>query len=51
MPHQTISVVIDRPVEDVFAVLSDVERTASWHQAGVEEHWSSSHRSEWDRPE
>lgn len=41
MPHRTISVVIDRPIPEVFSVLSDVEKTASWHPAGVEERWTS----------
>lgn len=32
---------IRRPVSDVFAVVSDVEKTSSWHPATVEEYWSS----------
>ena len=35
------SVTIGRPVEDVFAVLSDVEKTATRHPATVEEYWTS----------
>ncbi len=41
MPRGALSVTIRRPIEDVFAVLSDVEKTSSWHPAGVEESWSS----------
>lgn len=32
---------IGRNSEDVFAVLSDVEKTAQWHPATIEEHWTS----------
>ena len=39
--HRRTSVTIGRPVEDVFAVLSDVEKTAAWHPATVEEYWTS----------
>jgi len=41
MLHRTISAVIDRPVRDVFGLLSDVEKTPVWHPAGVEERWTS----------
>lgn len=32
---------ITRPIEDVFAVLSDVEKTSSWYPAEVTEYWIS----------
>ena len=35
------TVTIDRPVEDVFAVLTDVEQTGDWFPGDVEEHWTS----------
>ena len=35
------SVVIDRPIEDVFAVLTDVEKTGVWFPGEVKEHWTS----------
>jgi uncharacterized protein YndB with AHSA1/START domain len=35
-------IVIDRPIEDVFAVLTNVENTARWWPGNVEEHWTSS---------
>ena len=41
MPRGALSVTIHRPVEEVFAVLSDVEKTSVWHPATVEEYWSS----------
>jgi uncharacterized protein YndB with AHSA1/START domain len=34
-------ITIARPIGDVFAVLTDVEHTASWFPADVEEHWTS----------
>jgi len=34
-------IVIERPIEDVFAVLTNVENTARWFPADVEEHWTS----------
>lgn len=33
------SITVERPIEDVFAVLSDVEKTAMWHPSTVEERW------------
>ena len=39
--QQRTSVAIERNVEDVFAVLSDVEKTATWHPNTVEEYWTS----------
>lgn len=38
MLRGSAAVTICRPVEDVFSVLSDVEKTALWHPATVEEH-------------
>ena len=35
------SVVIQRPVEEVFAVLTNVELTGRWYPARVEEWWTS----------
>jgi uncharacterized protein YndB with AHSA1/START domain len=39
MAGVTSSISIRRPVEDVFAVLTDVEKTGRWFPADVEEHW------------
>jgi uncharacterized protein YndB with AHSA1/START domain len=41
MSRVSVSATIGRPIEDVFAVLTDVEQTASWFPADVEEHWTS----------
>ena len=41
MPRGTASIEIDRPVEDVFAVLSDVGQTALWYPTVIEERWTS----------
>lgn len=35
------SIVIHRPIADVFAVLTDVEKTGTWFPGKVEEHWTS----------
>jgi len=35
------TIVIDRPIEEVFAVLTDVELTGRWFPWDVEEHWTS----------
>jgi uncharacterized protein YndB with AHSA1/START domain len=35
------SIVINRPIEDVFAVLTNVENTGKWFPAEVEEWWTS----------
>jgi uncharacterized protein YndB with AHSA1/START domain len=32
---------IRRPIEDVFAVLTDVEQTCKWFPGNVEEHWTT----------
>jgi uncharacterized protein YndB with AHSA1/START domain len=37
----TNRITIQRPIEDVFAVLTDVEQTATWFPGDVEEHWTS----------
>ncbi len=37
----TNRIAIRRPIEDVFAVLTDVERTGTWFPGDVEEHWTS----------
>jgi uncharacterized protein YndB with AHSA1/START domain len=36
-----VSIEIARPVEDVFAVLTDATKTGRWFPADVEEHWTS----------
>jgi uncharacterized protein YndB with AHSA1/START domain len=36
-----VSVTIARPLEDVFAVLTDVEKTHLWAAPSVEEHWTT----------
>lgn len=35
------SIAIDRPIEDVFAILTDVEKTGIWFPGDVKEHWTS----------
>jgi carbon monoxide dehydrogenase subunit G len=35
------SIVINRPIEDVFAVLTNVENTGKWFPGNVEEWWTS----------
>jgi len=34
-------ITIRRPIEDVFAILTDVEKTRIWFPGDVEEHWTS----------
>jgi hypothetical protein len=41
MSSVTNRITIRRPIEDVFAVLTDVERTGTWYPGDVEEHWTS----------
>src|SRR4029077_13260299 len=41
MPTTTNSITIRRPIEDVFAILTDVENTGKWFPGNVEEHWTS----------
>jgi carbon monoxide dehydrogenase subunit G len=35
------AITINRPIDDVFAVLTDVEKTGRWFPGGVEEWWTS----------
>lgn len=42
MARMTRHITIKRPIEDVFAVLTDVEKTGTWFPGNVEEHWTSS---------
>lgn len=39
MGESQASVVIRRPLEDVWAVLTDAEKTPAWSASAVEEHW------------
>ena len=41
MATVTNTIVIQRPIEDVFRGLTNVENTARWFPANVEEHWTS----------
>jgi carbon monoxide dehydrogenase subunit G len=41
MPRVTNSIAISRSIEDVFAVLTDVENTGKWFPGNVEERWTS----------
>ena len=41
MSSVTNRTTIHRPIEDVFAVLTDVEKTGIWFPGDVEEHWTS----------
>lgn len=41
MAKATSRITIQRSVEDVFAVLTDVEQTGRWFPVDVEEHWTS----------
>ena len=41
MSSSTNRITIHRPIEDVFAVLTDVEKTGTWFPGDVEEHWTS----------
>jgi uncharacterized protein YndB with AHSA1/START domain len=41
MSRTTNRITISRPIEDVFAVLTDVEKTGIWFPGDVEEHWTS----------
>jgi len=41
VPPVINSITIARPIEDVFVVLTDVERTGTWFPGDVEEHWTS----------
>ena len=41
MSSVTNRITIRRAIQDVFAVLTDVERTAAWFPGDVQEHWTS----------
>ncbi len=41
MASVTNTITIRRPIEDVFAVLTNVENTGKWFPGNVEEHWTS----------
>ena len=41
MARASASITIARPIEEVFAVLTDVEKTGRWFPGDVEEHWTS----------
>jgi len=41
MSTVTNRITIHRPIEDVFAVLTNVENTGTWFPWQVEEHWAS----------
>lgn len=41
MPTGKSGITINRSVEDVFAILTNVEKTGTWFPGNVEEHWTS----------
>lgn len=41
MSSVTNRITIGRPIEAVFAILTDVEKTGLWYPGDVEEHWTS----------
>ena len=41
MPSATNRITIARPIDDVFAVLTDVEKSGLWFPGDVEERWTS----------
>ncbi len=41
MSRVTNRITIRRPIEDVFAVLTDVENARTWFPGDVEEHWTT----------
>jgi carbon monoxide dehydrogenase subunit G len=41
MASTSSSITIRRPIDDVFAVLTDVENAGSWFPGDVREHWTS----------
>ena len=41
MASITNTISIRRPIDDVFAVLTNVENTGKWFPGNVEEHWTS----------
>ncbi len=53
MSSVTNRITIRRAIEDVFAVLTDVEKTGIWFPGDVDEHWTSPPRTvvtEYDPP-
>lgn len=41
MSRVVSTISIARPIDDVFEVLTDVEKTSAWFPGDVEEHWTS----------
>lgn len=41
MSRTSSSITIRRPIDEVFAVLTDVEQTGTWFPGNVVEHWTS----------
>ena len=41
MSSVTNRITIGRPIDDVFAVMTDVDKTGTWFPGDVEEHWTS----------
>ena len=41
MTQSVSEITIERPIEDVFAVLTDVEKTGLWFPGDVNEHWTT----------
>jgi uncharacterized protein YndB with AHSA1/START domain len=41
MARAHAEITVARPIEEVFAVLTDVEHTRTWFPVDVEEHWTS----------
>ncbi len=41
MASVTNRIAIRRPIDDVFAVMTDVEKTGTWFPGDVQEHWTS----------
>jgi uncharacterized protein YndB with AHSA1/START domain len=41
MSRTSSSITIRRSIQDVFAILTDVERTGTWFPGNVVEHWTS----------
>ena len=41
MAHVAAATTIARPIDDVFAVLTDVEQTGRWFPGDVTERWTS----------
>jgi carbon monoxide dehydrogenase subunit G len=41
MPEVMNRIAINRPIEEGFAVLTDVEKTGTWFPGNVVEHWTS----------